>query len=72
MGSGRAYTRCGVSKQLSEFFKDSKSKQGLRSSCKDCDKARGRAHDEANRENRLALGCLTRLPAGGLPPWQRL
>jgi len=54
MGSGRACTKCGVSKQLSEFFKDSKSKQGLRSSCKDCDKARGRAHYEANREKRLA------------------
>ena len=54
MGYGRACTKCGVSKQLSEFFKDSKSKQGLRSSCKDCDKARGRAHYEANREKRLA------------------
>jgi len=54
MGYGRACTKCGVSKQLGEFFKDSKSKQGFRASCKDCDKARGRAHYEANREKRLA------------------
>jgi len=54
MGGGRSCTKCGVTKPDTEFFKDSRNKSGLRSSCKDCDKARGKAHYAANRKKRLA------------------
>lgn len=54
MATGRKCSKCGVDKNPSEFFKDSRGRGGLRSSCKQCDAQRGREHYLRNRDKRLA------------------
>jgi 5-methylcytosine-specific restriction endonuclease McrA len=51
--SGRACTKCGISKPFTEFSKEPRNKSGFCSSCKDCNNSRSKANYEANREERL-------------------
>ena len=50
-------TECKQSKALTEFHKDSQARNGLRSQCKECMKARNRMYYKKNREKCYAL-CL--------------
>lgn len=54
MAIDRRCSKCGVDKNRSEFFKDSKSKDRLRSSCKECDSKKARERYIKNKEKILA------------------
>ena len=43
-------SKCGVEKELAEFSKDKRIKDGLRSNCKECKNAQAKDHYEANRD----------------------
>lgn len=47
-------TRCGKDTPLSNFYKELRSKDGLRSDCKDCSATRNAASYTSHREERLA------------------
>lgn len=46
----RTCKKCLVEKSESEFYKDAANKQGLRTVCKVCDRAQGKAYFEENKE----------------------
>lgn len=45
-------TKCGISKQLSDFHAQKKTKDGLRTDCKDCHRAVTRNHAAQNQDKR--------------------
>ena len=46
-------TKCKIEKELSEFYKDKSTKDGLTCKCKSC----GKQYREANRENDKKYLC---------------
>lgn len=51
----KACTKCGTSKPKTDFCRDSRRSDGLKSWCKDCDNAANAAWYAANREKRRAV-----------------
>lgn len=51
----RKCNKCGETKDLSAFIKDSKLKSGIRPRCKDCKKAHGHEWHEKNKERKKLL-----------------
>lgn len=57
--SGKKCSKCGVLKELSEFYRRKKHRAGeYYERCKDCFKARGRTYYHQNHERQLSLALL--------------